>query len=1039
MRSRRALCTAAVVYSLLSCSADKAGAPRPTPPVPPAVVSITPSDQAVDAAVGSKIVIVFNKELAPASVNEGTVTLSNATVQLAYDSATATVELTPTIPLAYGTTYTVTVTTAVTDAAGTPMQESFNASFATQMAPPVSGPGLGVSASRYDFPQLAYSNNGDAIAVWLTSPLRGGQALFYSHYDASTTTWSAEALLTVQSLRDPPTLISNGSSFLLLWPTASGVLAWVYSGGAWSEPSRLDVNLTGIYVGSGMRVATASNGYAVTLVTTSAYYRAVYAGGAWTATEAVATGTYEGCSGLASNGTSYLLAWCKYDGKAQRLWVAPMSAAGVVNTSTQVTSGDQGSVVNLSLVSNGTGFAAVWYQSQGSGAVPPAAGLYGGEASDSFAATLLLANAFALSPQLHSNGSDYLAVTAKADGVYAALYASSWQAAAQIAAVTDPQRIHIDGSASGYALTWINSTTGSGPSTEAGAARYAGSTWSTYTLATAQAEVRPVQIAHDTTGYVALWQQTGVAGGASEVAWSRFPLTGPGQLSGTLTGGDVNRSPYLTPKKPSGIAGIFIRRAGDLPEVRVHTFAGLSWDSGSSLASGTQRGMPILDSLAVDGSGRTLAVWRQSDEGVTSRLFAALHDGGAWQAPVWLNDDLATGEVNFVTAVANDNEFLVVWMEDAAVQARRYAQDTWVPRVTLDNGAGLEYYWPPAAAAGSGSFAVAWLQPGGAYLDVNANVFDGATWSGYQVLDNPAINGATDQVHIAAGADGFVAAWLQEDADGNGDIGAAVYAAGSWSDAATLDGLGVDENSWSGYAPALASNGSGYAVGWVSYDSSGEYAARVAIYADATWQTAMTLDAALRTPDVPPTLTPLGDGYAATWYDYDIDTEDVAVWARHYNGTWTPAERVDDSTELPNASEVRAVANTSGYAVIWRQAASQDAVADELHARVYDNGTWSAVARLGDASLSGYPEAHTVLPRRRGYAVIWQQRLAEGATGIFVRTFDGNWHERVQLDDVAIESYHLLAQPAGEGFAAAWTTAPSTQPFAFGIEGVVGF
>ncbi len=123
----------------LSVGTDVAGNPLTSTPTSggtfvistsaPTVVSTTPANAATGAAVNGAVTIVWSN-----SVNCSTVTTSTVTISLGGWTKTsctnATAVFTPT-GQAYGQTYTVTVGTGVTDAAGTPMTAPYPFSYTT--------------------------------------------------------------------------------------------------------------------------------------------------------------------------------------------------------------------------------------------------------------------------------------------------------------------------------------------------------------------------------------------------------------------------------------------------------------------------------------------------------------------------------------------------------------------------------------------------------------------------------------------------------------------------------------------------------------------------------------------------------------------------------------------------------------------------------------------------------------------------------------------------------------------------------------------
>ena len=98
---------------------------------PPSVLSITPTDGALDVTVDTTVTAVFDEALNPATVIAGSFELRDSSgtlvdATLAYDDATRTVSLTPASALVPATTYTATLkggAGGVADLSGTSERE----------------------------------------------------------------------------------------------------------------------------------------------------------------------------------------------------------------------------------------------------------------------------------------------------------------------------------------------------------------------------------------------------------------------------------------------------------------------------------------------------------------------------------------------------------------------------------------------------------------------------------------------------------------------------------------------------------------------------------------------------------------------------------------------------------------------------------------------------------------------------------------------------------------------------------------------------
>lgn len=139
--------------TISTAAMDSAGANLPAPYVwtfttitpPPAVVSTVPSSSATGVPVGQVISITFNEAMLcstlTATTPAPTITLTGpgtTPVAAAVTCAGNVATVKPGAALSFNTTYTVTVSTAAEDLAGTPMENPYQWTFQTVPAPPPS-------------------------------------------------------------------------------------------------------------------------------------------------------------------------------------------------------------------------------------------------------------------------------------------------------------------------------------------------------------------------------------------------------------------------------------------------------------------------------------------------------------------------------------------------------------------------------------------------------------------------------------------------------------------------------------------------------------------------------------------------------------------------------------------------------------------------------------------------------------------------------------------------------------------------------------
>ena len=141
---------------------------------PPTVTVMSPANGTTNVAIGAAATVTFSEALNSATVNASTVFLRNAsnvvvTAAVAYNAATNTVTLTPSVPLANSTTYTIVVksgSAGVKDVAGNALVTDATSSFTTIALAP--SPAPVVSSSLWTGSATpAIVDSGDTQAVEL--------------------------------------------------------------------------------------------------------------------------------------------------------------------------------------------------------------------------------------------------------------------------------------------------------------------------------------------------------------------------------------------------------------------------------------------------------------------------------------------------------------------------------------------------------------------------------------------------------------------------------------------------------------------------------------------------------------------------------------------------------------------------------------------------------------------------------------------------------------------------------------------------------
>ncbi|MBI3802361.1 MAG: Ig-like domain-containing protein [Nitrospirae bacterium] len=106
----------------------------------PTVISTIPQDSDTDVPVDAPILVIFSESINPSTLNAQTFFVKGITGAIVYDDATHRARLTPSKPLAFSTTYQVTLTKGITDAAGNPLAADQTWEFTTRRNPDTAPP-----------------------------------------------------------------------------------------------------------------------------------------------------------------------------------------------------------------------------------------------------------------------------------------------------------------------------------------------------------------------------------------------------------------------------------------------------------------------------------------------------------------------------------------------------------------------------------------------------------------------------------------------------------------------------------------------------------------------------------------------------------------------------------------------------------------------------------------------------------------------------------------------------------------------------------
>jgi len=139
--------------------------------IPPSVIVTTPHDGATEVARDTTVTATFDEDIFGATVDDTSFYLMgnrSTSGAVSFDGTTNVATFTPSSDLALLTSYTATLTTAITDLVGNALSSDYSWSFTTAdgvwgSAEQIDNNDVGLTSS----PQVAIDANGNAIAVWL--------------------------------------------------------------------------------------------------------------------------------------------------------------------------------------------------------------------------------------------------------------------------------------------------------------------------------------------------------------------------------------------------------------------------------------------------------------------------------------------------------------------------------------------------------------------------------------------------------------------------------------------------------------------------------------------------------------------------------------------------------------------------------------------------------------------------------------------------------------------------------------------------------
>lgn len=221
---------------------------------PPKVVSVSPENAADDIEPNTRVVIEFSESLDEASL-DGAIVVKDGDEEVDAKLSFAGTKATLTFPqrLDLITTYSVNVSTDVTDLAGIALETAFSSTFKVRegkWGKLVTLSNAGTSPDSYPFPAPVFDARGNALTVWSQSATaQGPKAIWARVYNAAKGTWgtSQQISTAATACNLPSVAINQDGAAVVAWVQREGNFSRVFArrflSGAWeAAPQRVDIS-----------------------------------------------------------------------------------------------------------------------------------------------------------------------------------------------------------------------------------------------------------------------------------------------------------------------------------------------------------------------------------------------------------------------------------------------------------------------------------------------------------------------------------------------------------------------------------------------------------------------------------------------------------------------------------------------------------------------------------------------------------------------------------------------------------------------------
>jgi len=435
-----------------------------------------------------------------------------------------------------------------------------------------------------------------------------------------------------------------------------------------------------------------------------------------------------------------------------------------------------------------------------------------------------------------------------------------------------------------------------------------------------------------------------------------------------------------------------------------------TWSSVESLETHTWS----IYSFDVAGSNSEFAlVWEGPVATEASELYASIYRTSTGWSPGELIES-GSWSAESPRVGSDGTGFVAVWSQYEDIYSASWSNGAWTAEYALEVTPDFEDFEPQITSCRAGGYGVVWhyweydrRNSRDVLFRLRATTDNGSGWNTPVTIESS--GSFSEDLSLVAAAPGYVATWIQDDADGRQSVFTRPCPYGVWLDETDLV---TRPHSGSCEDVAIAVNRDGVALAvWRQYSDHHGFQVYGNLRKKNRWETPFLIS-----DDNPGTVT--GPPIVATnGHDFMI------AWDR----TWLCARTCTDDGVLGTVHGINTVvernavlaSNGTGYLLVW--VSSLWGVV-RLRADLFDGTEWGPDYHLSNGSYD--PHAPQVVSNGAGYAVTWHQQ-ADGSGqdeySVYANIFDGaSWGGPTLLESSDTLSEFPRIASNGKGYAVTW-------------------